>query len=98
MLVNKDSTSILTIYNELSYVVISLEKLKESLILHSLWVRGSSTGIRSLAILYPGVFLADRIDENKNKNIWYLKSNNKNLYNGKLSKRDPFTLLETATS
>ena len=30
--------------------------------------------------------------------IGQLKSNNKNLYNGKLSKRDPFTLLETATS
>ena len=30
--------------------------------------------------------------------IGQLKSNNKNLYNGKLSKRDPFTLLETATT
>ena len=69
MLVNKDSTSRLTIYNELSYVVISLEKLKESLILHSLWVRGSITGIKNLTILYPEVFVADRIDQNKNKNL-----------------------------
>ena len=64
MLVNKDSTSRLAIYRELSYVVISLAKLKESLILNSLWVRGSSIGIKNLAILYPGVFIADRASRN----------------------------------
>ena len=67
MLVNKDSTSRLAIYRELSYVVISLAKLKESLILNSLWVRGSSIGIKNLAILYPGVFIADRIGQSFGK-------------------------------
>ena len=48
MLVNKDSTSRLAIYSELSYVVISLTKLKESLIVNSFWVRRSSAGIKNL--------------------------------------------------
>ena len=61
MLVNKDSTSRLAIYNELSKVVLSLSKLKESFAVNSLWVSGSSIGIKNLAKLYPGVFIADRI-------------------------------------
>ena len=40
------------------YVVISLVKLKQSLL-----VRGSSIGIKNLAKLYLGVFIADRIGE-----------------------------------
>ena len=47
MLVKKDSTSSLAIHSELSYTVISLAKLKESLIVNSLWVRGSSIGIKT---------------------------------------------------
>ena len=59
MLVNKDSTSRLAMYNELLYVVLSLAKLKKSLKKNSLWVRGSSIGIKNLAILYWGVFIVD---------------------------------------
>ena len=64
MLVNKDWTSRLAMYNELSYVGISLAKLKESFIVNSLWISGSSIGIKNLAELYPGVFIADRIGWN----------------------------------
>ena len=67
MLVNKDSTSRLAIYHELSYVIISLAKLKESFIVNSLWVNGSNIGIKNLAKLYPGVFIADRIGGNFGK-------------------------------
>ena len=62
MLENKDSTSRLVIYSQLSCVVISLAKLKKSLIINSLWVRGSIIGIKNLAILYPGLFIADKTD------------------------------------
>ena len=76
MLVNKDQTSRLTIYNELSYVLISLAKLKESWIVHSLWVKRSSKGIKNLAILYPAVFITDRIGWNFGKllttGLWIL--------------------------
>ena len=76
MLVNKDSTSRLAIYSELSFVVISLTRLKESLTVNSLWVRDSNIGIKNLAILYPGVFIADRIDWNFSKllttGLWIL--------------------------
>ena len=69
MLVNKDSTSRLAIYSELSYVVISLAKLKESFIVNSLLVSGSNTGTKNLSKtkLYPGVFIADRIGGNFGK-------------------------------
>ena len=66
-LVNKDSTSRLAIHSELSYVVTSLAKLKESLIVNSLWVRGSSMGIKNVAILCPAVFKADKIGRNFGK-------------------------------
>ena len=62
MLVNKDSTSRLAIYSTL--YVISLAKLKESLIVKSLLVRNSSIGIKNLAILHLAVFIADRIGQN----------------------------------
>ena len=75
MLVNKDSTSRVAIYRELSYLI-SLAKLKESLIVNLLWVRGSSIGIKNLAILYLGVFIADKIGLNFAKllttNLWIL--------------------------
>ena len=57
ILVNKDSTSRLAINSELSYDVISLAKLKESLTVNWLWVRGSKIGIENLAKLYPGYWL-----------------------------------------
>ena len=41
MLVNSDSTSRLAIKKELASFVISLAKLKESLTVNSLWVKGS---------------------------------------------------------
>lgn len=76
MLVDKDSASRLAIYSELSYIVISLAKLKEFLIVNSLWVRDSSIGIRNLAILYPGVLITDRIGRHFGKflatGLWIL--------------------------
>ena len=54
-LVNKDSTPRKAIYSELFDVT---SELKEPLIVSSLWVRGSSRGIRNLAMLYPRVFIA----------------------------------------
>ena len=42
---NKDSTSRLAIYSALSYFVISSAKLKESLIVNSVWLRGTSIGL-----------------------------------------------------
>ena len=76
MLVNKDSTSRLAMYNELSYVVLSLAKLKKSLKISSSWVRGSSIGIKNLAILYWGVFIVDWISRNFGKllttSLWIL--------------------------
>ena len=54
MLLNNDSTSRIAICSNLSYIAISLAKVKESLTVNSLWVRGSSIGIENLAILYPG--------------------------------------------
>ena len=54
-LVNKDSTPRKAIYSELFDVT---SELKEPLIVSSLWVRGSSSGIRNLAMLYPRVFIA----------------------------------------
>ena len=77
MLVNKDSTSRLAIYNELSYNVIFLAKVKESLIVNSLWVRGSGIGMKNLAKLYPGVFITDGIGRNFGKllaaGLWILR-------------------------
>ena len=64
MLVNNDSTSRLAIKRELSYFVISLAKLKESLTVNSLWVKGSKIGIKNFARLYPGVLIAERIGLN----------------------------------
>ena len=64
MLVNSDSTSRLAIKRELSYFVISLTKLKESLIVNSLWVKGSKIDIKNFARLYPGVLIAERIGLN----------------------------------
>ena len=61
MLVNNDSTSRLAIKRELSYFVISLAKLKESLTVNSLWVKDSKIGIKNFARLYPGVLIAERI-------------------------------------
>ena len=59
---NKDLTSRLAIYSGLSYIIISLAKLKGSLVVNSLW--GSSIGIENLTIFYPALFIADRIDRN----------------------------------
>ena len=67
MLVNKDSTSRLAINTELWCVVVSLPKLKESLIVNSLWVGGSRIGIKNWAILYPYIFIADKIGRNFGK-------------------------------
>ena len=67
MLLNNDSTSRIAICSNLSYVAISLAKVKESLTVNSLWVRGSSIGIENLAILYSGVFTADKIGRNFGK-------------------------------
>ena len=61
MLVNSDSISRLGIKKELSYFVVSLEKLKESLTVNSFWVKGSKIGIKNFARLYPGVLIAERI-------------------------------------
>ena len=76
MLVNKDYITRLAVYSELSYIVISLEKLKESLTVNSLYVKGSSIGIKYLAVLYTGVFKADRIGQNFSKlltaGLWIL--------------------------
>ena len=47
ILVNKNPTSRLAIYNELSQVIISLAKLKESFIENSLRASGSSIGIKN---------------------------------------------------
>ena len=51
----------LTIKRELSYFVISLAKLKESLTVNSLWVKGSKIGFKKFARLYPGKLIAERI-------------------------------------
>ena len=39
-----------------------------------MWVRGSSIGIKNLAIVYPGVFIANRIGWNfyKTNALWIL--------------------------
>ena len=58
---NSDSTSRLAIKRELSYFVISLAKLKESLTVNSLWVKVSKVGIKNFARSYPGVLIAERI-------------------------------------
>ena len=47
MLVNKEPVSRWGIYGEQSYVAISWAKLKESLEVNSLRVRGSSIGIKT---------------------------------------------------
>ena len=61
---------------DLSYVVISLAKLKESFQINSLRLSGSSIRIKNLAKLYPGVFIADRISRNFSKllttGLWIL--------------------------
>ena len=44
-----------------SYFVISLVKLKESLTLNSLWVKGSKIGIKNFARLYLGVLIAELV-------------------------------------
>ena len=67
ILLNKNPTSRLAIYNELSQVIISLAKLKESFIENSLRASGSSIGIKNLAKWYPGVFIADRVGLNFGK-------------------------------
>ena len=64
MLANKDSTLRLAIYSKLSYFVISLEKLKQSLIVNTIRVRGSSKFIKNVAIFYQGIFIADKVDQN----------------------------------
>ena len=53
ILVNSDSTSRLAIKREVSYFVISLTKLKESLTAYSLWVKGSKIDIKNFARLNP---------------------------------------------
>ena len=40
-----------------------MAKLKESFIVNSLWVSGYSIGIKNVAKLYPGVFIADKIGQ-----------------------------------
>ena len=47
MLVNKYSTPTLALYNGLSYVVISLAKLKKSFIVNPLRLNGSSIAIKN---------------------------------------------------
>ena len=64
MLVNSDSTSGLAIKMELSYSVISLGKLKESLTVNSLWAKASKIDIKSFARLYLGLLIAERIGLN----------------------------------
>ena len=64
MLVNSDSTSRLSIKRELSYFVISLAKLKESLTVNSLWVQGSKICIKNFARLHRGVSIAEIIGLN----------------------------------
>ena len=49
---------------ELSHFVISLAKLKKSLTVNSLWVKGSKNGIKNFARLYPGVLITERIGLN----------------------------------
>ena len=60
ILVNSDSTLWLAIKKELSHFVISLAKLKESLTVNSLWVKGSKTGIKNFVRFYLGVSIAKR--------------------------------------
>ena len=76
MLVNKDSASRLAICSELSNVAISLAKLKKPLVVNSVWGRGSSIGIKNLAIIYAGVFKVNKIGQNFEKllttNLWIL--------------------------
>ena len=64
MLVKIDSTSRLGIKRELSYFVVSLAKLKESLKVNSFWVKGSKIGTKNFARLYPGLLIAERIGQN----------------------------------
>lgn len=44
-----------------------LVKLIETSIVNSLWARSSSKGMKKLALLYAGVFIADRISQNDGK-------------------------------
>ena len=61
---------------DLSYVVISLAKMKESFQINSLRLSGSSISIKNIAKLYPGVLIADRISRNFSKllttGLWIL--------------------------
>ena len=63
-MVNSDSTSRLAIKRELSWSVIYLGKLNESLKVNSLWVKGSKIRIKNFTWLYPGVLIAYRIGLN----------------------------------
>ena len=61
MLVKSDSTTKLAIASLESKLSSSSGNVKESLIVYSLVVRGSSIGTKNFASLYVGVLMADRI-------------------------------------
>ena len=67
MLVNKDSAIRLAINSELWYFVICLAKLNKSLVVASLRLWRSSLGIRNVSILYPRVYIADKVGQNLDK-------------------------------
>ena len=61
MLVKSDSISNLAIASSKSKLWSSSANVKESLIVYSLVVRGSSIGTKNFASLYVGVLMADKI-------------------------------------
>ena len=76
MSMNKYLIIRLATYSELLYVIISLAKLKGYVMVTSLWVRGTSIIVKTIAILHPGIFIADKICENFSKlltaGLWVL--------------------------
>ena len=64
MLLNKASTSKLTIWRSLFWVNISSTKVKESLTVNSFCVISDRTGTKKFATLYVGVPIPERIGLN----------------------------------